>query len=122
MVFGHGRPKGVPNKATREIKEIARHYGPAVIEGLYKLATSAVSESARVAATKELLDRAYGKAPQAIEHSGAIGSYDLTRISDVALAQLEAILANAAIESAGRVQIGASGEALMIASEAISSD
>jgi hypothetical protein len=36
--YGDGRPKGVPNKATLEIKELARVHGPACIERLAELA------------------------------------------------------------------------------------
>lgn len=54
------------------------------------------SEQARVSAIKEMFDRGWGKASQAIEHSGAIGSYDLTKVSDEDLARLEAILGSIA--------------------------
>ncbi len=67
-----GRQKGSLNKATAEIKVVAREYGPdciaklAALAGLVEGATPAQSEQARVSAIKEILDRAYGKAPQAI--------------------------------------------------------
>ena len=67
---GQGRPKGVPNKATADIKALAQSYGPAAIRSLAKLAgmipgeEPAQSEPARIAATKELLDRGYGKSVQ----------------------------------------------------------
>lgn len=96
-----GRVKGVPNRATREIKSLAQSYGPAVIKHLYKLSKEAESEAAQVAAGKELLDRAYGKSPQAVQHSGAIGSYDLSKVSDGDLKQLEAILGTAAVTGGG---------------------
>jgi hypothetical protein len=63
---GQGRPKGVPNKATAEIKDLARAYGPEVLERLYALAKGAESEQARVAACKEILDRGYGKPSQSV--------------------------------------------------------
>jgi hypothetical protein len=63
---GAGRPAGVPNKATRDIKELCRGHGPAVIEGLLRLAKEADSDAAKIAASKEILDRAYGKATQMI--------------------------------------------------------
>jgi hypothetical protein len=44
-----------------------RRYGPAAIEELIRLATNAESEAARVAACREILDRAYGRATQPIE-------------------------------------------------------
>jgi hypothetical protein len=61
-----GRQKGTPNKATAEIREIARQHGAAAVERLAYLMTRAESEQAQVAACKELLDRAYGKPAQAI--------------------------------------------------------
>jgi hypothetical protein len=71
---GSGRKKGSPNKATAkvraEVKELALEHVPAVIEELARLATRAESEAARVSAIKELLDRAYGKSPQALTGDG----------------------------------------------------
>ena len=71
-----GRRKGVPNKATIEIKELARAYGPTAIAELARLAgltnqPGSENEGTRVAAIKELIDRGYGKATQPI--SGADG-------------------------------------------------
>lgn len=70
---GQGRPKGVPNKATAEIKDLARQYGPAAITELAKLAGlvdegagKAESEQARTSALNSLLDRGYGKPIQAV--------------------------------------------------------
>jgi hypothetical protein len=65
-----GRTAGTPNKATADVKAIAQQYTPAAIEELARLATGAESESARVAAIKELLDRGHGKAPQSISAEG----------------------------------------------------
>lgn len=61
-----GRTKGTPNKATIEVKELAREYAPQVLREMARLATQAESESARVAAGNAILDRAYGKPSQAI--------------------------------------------------------
>lgn len=61
-----GRRPGTLNKATAEIKEVAKQYAPAALEELARLSTAAESEQARVAAIKEILDRAYGKAAQDI--------------------------------------------------------
>ena len=59
-----GRQKGSPNKATADVKALARSYAPAALAELSRLATKAESEQARVAAIKEILDRAYGKSAQ----------------------------------------------------------
>lgn len=61
-----GRQKGTPNKATAEVKELARAHAPAAIAELARLVTEGESEAARVAAIKEILDRAYGKATQPV--------------------------------------------------------
>jgi len=69
---GAGRPKGSTNKATAEVKELARQYGAGAIDQLAKLAGlagrryTAKAEAAQVAAIKEILDRGYGKATQPI--------------------------------------------------------
>ena len=84
-----GRIAGTPNKATAEIKELARQYGGKGIEELAKLAglvvgaTKAESDQARIIAIKELLDRGYGKPTQAIEAElKADGLMDLLRALD----------------------------------------
>lgn len=74
-----GRQKGSLNKSTSEIKALAQQFGPAAIQRLAELAgfmpdpsdptglaklKGAASEVAQIAATKELLDRGYGKAVQ----------------------------------------------------------
>ena len=64
-----GRQKGAPNKATAEVKALAREYAPTALREIARLACEAESESVRVAACKEILDRAYGKATQ--PHSGS---------------------------------------------------
>lgn len=61
-----GRKAGTPNKATAEIKTLARQYSQEALEALVKVIRSTDSDSARVAAIRELLDRGYGKATQPI--------------------------------------------------------
>ena len=58
-----GSPDGRP-KAVEEIRELARAHCPDAIAELARLAVEAKSESARIAAIRELLDRGYGKATQ----------------------------------------------------------
>lgn len=65
-----GRKKGVPNKATAEIKDLAQQYAPEAVKELARLATEAESEPARVSAIKEILDRAYGRSTQSVDLSG----------------------------------------------------
>jgi hypothetical protein len=61
-----GRQKGTPNKATADVKRLARKYGPDAIEELARPAREAQSEQALISAIKELLDRAYGKCVQPV--------------------------------------------------------
>ena len=49
------------------MRELARQHCAGAIEELARLAVKAKSETARVAAIRELLDRAYGKPTQYIE-------------------------------------------------------
>ena len=63
---GKGRPKGALNKATKDVKEAARKHGPKALEVLSRLMLEAKSETAQIAAAKEILDRAYGRSTQPI--------------------------------------------------------
>ncbi len=65
-----GRVAGTPNKVTAEIRELARIDGPAVFKELVRLAFESKSEQTRVAAIKEILDRAYGRPPQSLVRDG----------------------------------------------------
>lgn len=58
---GAGRKAGVPNKSTADIKALAQQYTGAAMVELARLSVRAESETARVSAIKELLDRGYGK-------------------------------------------------------------
>jgi hypothetical protein len=71
---GH-RPKGSLNKVTLEIRTACAAHGPAMVANLVDLAHNADSEAARVAASKEILDRGYGKSSQPVEHSGVVTKY-----------------------------------------------
>jgi hypothetical protein len=64
---GAGRPIGSHNKVTNDIAQLARSYVPAAVVELGRLMLHAESESARVAAIKEIFDRAYGKSVQALQ-------------------------------------------------------
>ncbi|MFA9475135.1 MAG: hypothetical protein ACERJ2_11295 [Filomicrobium sp.] len=74
-----GRQPGTPNKATEEIKAIAREYGPDAIEQLAHLMHHAKSEQARISAAKEILDRSYGKATQPVESTQQISHAEQLR-------------------------------------------
>lgn len=72
-VPGSGRKKGSLNKVTAEIKGLAQQHGADAIQTLARLMKAADSDTARIAAARELLDRGYGKPRQAIEHTGNDG-------------------------------------------------
>ena len=63
-----GNPGGRP-KVLGELQELARHHAPEVIAELARLALKARSETARIAAGRELLDRGFGRARQSMEVS-----------------------------------------------------
>ncbi|MEQ1714121.1 MAG: hypothetical protein ABL908_22360 [Hyphomicrobium sp.] len=65
-----GRIAGTPNKVTVEIRDAARQHGPAALSELARIMTSSPSDAARIAACREILDRAYGKAPLAVTGEG----------------------------------------------------
>lgn len=78
---GKGRKKGVPNKVGRDVRALAQQYGPdallglAIMAGLTKpvkhLPAIKVSENDQVrkSAADSVLDRAYGKPSQPMEHT-----------------------------------------------------
>lgn len=62
-----GRKPGTPNKVTADVRALAGKFGPKALNTLAKIMESEKQPAAaRVSAAKELLDRAYGKAPQPI--------------------------------------------------------
>lgn len=62
-----GRISGTPNKATASLKEYAGQYTRQAIDGLVSIASNVeMPPQARVSAYREILDRAVGKAPQAV--------------------------------------------------------
>ena len=74
---GAGRKPGTPNalktSEVREVKDLAQQHAAGAIERLAFLAQKAESEAASVAACNAILDRAYGKAPQAVAGEGGEG-------------------------------------------------
>jgi hypothetical protein len=72
---GKGRPKGARNKITSDIKEIAQSYGEEAVENLVEIMRDrGAPPAARVAATKEILDRGYGKSIQTTDLKSSDGS------------------------------------------------
>ena len=79
-----GNPGGRP-RAVAEVRELARMHAPEAIIELVRLTKEAKSETARIAAIKELLDRAYGKATQFL-----ISENDGPPLADMTSEQLRA--------------------------------
>lgn len=94
-----GNPGGRP-KGEAQIKELARAHTKEAVAALVK-ALKAKSERTRVAAAEALLDRAWGKPAQEIQHSGGIGvTRDPAQLSDEELAAIAAGSGAGAAEAA----------------------
>ena len=91
-----GRKAGILNKATAEIRSLAREHGPAAIAELARLAKEAQSEPARISACNALLERAYGRsqASQPIE----IDLPDSSTLDGITMALTSIVKATAAGE------------------------
>ena len=62
-----GRKAGTPNKATREVKAVAGRYTVECVRTLMEIVRKKKAPpAARVAACKEVLDRAHGRPAQAV--------------------------------------------------------
>lgn len=74
---GAGRKKGSRSAATQEqqktLSELAKEHSPDALKALVSVMKRGKSDAARVAAANSILDRAYGKPVQAVEHSGTDG-------------------------------------------------
>jgi hypothetical protein len=68
-----GNPGGRPKKTETllEVEALARQYAPQAMEALVKIATPGKSDSARVAASIAILDRAFGRPRQTLEAKNA---------------------------------------------------
>jgi hypothetical protein len=62
-----GRKKGVPNKATADVKAAAQKYTAEALKTLAHIMKAGEPDAARVAAAKELLDRGHGRSTQTID-------------------------------------------------------
>lgn len=79
-----GRVKGTPNKATAEIRDIARQYTAEAFEALVGVLRDSESDAAKVAAAREILDRGYGKATTVLAGDQDGGPVRITKIELVA--------------------------------------
>jgi hypothetical protein len=63
-----GRQPGSPNKQTLDVKELAKDYTEDAVRTLASIMTNREEAApARVAAARELLDRAHGKPKQSVD-------------------------------------------------------
>lgn len=70
---GGGSRKGVPNKATADVRALAQEYGEEAVASLAAIMRNGeLPPAARVSAAKELLDRGYGKSKESVDLSGHI--------------------------------------------------
>lgn len=105
---GAGRPKGARSRATKSEKlslaDLAKQHTEAALNALVHVMTKSESDAARVSAANALLDRAYGKPSQAVQHTGRNGgpiqTIDLTNATDEQLDALEALIGPLADPSA----------------------
>jgi hypothetical protein len=102
---GAGRPKGAKDRATvaagATIAELARAKTDLALAALISVAKSGESEAARVSAANAILDRGYGRPPQAVQHTGPDGGpidiRALNSLTEEELDQLEHLAAKLAI-------------------------
>lgn len=69
---GAGRKKGEVGKARRGLGEMAKEHAEAALLALVEIAQGNGAASARVYAATAILDRAYGRSRQALEHSKSV--------------------------------------------------
>lgn len=90
---GAGRRKGSQNKVNAErretVSEMARGYAHDAMVSLHEIALNGESEAARVSAANAILDRAYGKPKQAMDHTSSDGSMSPQSVQSVALEALK---------------------------------
>lgn len=67
---GAGRKPGKWGAKKREIALLAQQYSDQALEALVEIAQKGTSDAARVSAAVALLDRGFGKPPQALQLSG----------------------------------------------------
>ena len=68
------RGKRVAGRATQDVKDAARKYTLPALETLATIMETSGSDPARIAAARELLDRAHGKAT--VDVAGSVGTFE----------------------------------------------
>lgn len=93
---GAGRKPGPVSAAKRQLAEKARDIADGALKTLDEIHRDRdAPHSARVSAATAILDRAYGRPPQSMEHTGKDGAplafVDLTKATDDQLSALESL-------------------------------
>jgi len=68
-----GRKPGSTNKTPKPIKELAAEHTPEALDEILRLMREAQNETTRLAAARDIIDRAYGKPTQSVEQTGKDG-------------------------------------------------
>lgn len=95
---GAGRKPGHVSKAKLDIAERAKTHGDAALRTLASIMADAdAPHSARVSAANAILDRGYGKPPQALDHSSSDGtmtprSIDASKLSTGTLREILGVM------------------------------
>lgn len=77
---GAGRKPGKVGAAKRALADMAKDHAEAALRTLVEIAAdSEAPHAARVSAANAILDRGYGKPPQALEHTGKEGGAIVVR-------------------------------------------
>lgn len=66
---GAGRKKGAVSAAKLQLAVMAKDHAEDALKTLADIARDGTSEAARVSAAMAILDRAYGKPPQSLDHT-----------------------------------------------------
>jgi hypothetical protein len=101
-----GNPGGRP-RVIGELRDLARAHAPAAIEELARLALKAKSETARIAAIRELLDRGLGKPMQfvAADNEPPLNDLNLDELRAELLADVQRIFPEYRLVPAKRLKV-----------------
>ena len=98
----NGRPPGPILANSRELKLYTAQYGTAAVDKIFSIMNDEKSDiRVQLDAAVHLLDRGYGKPAQSTKVSGAVGTYDLSKLTDEQLRSTYEVLKLAAPDTIG---------------------
>ena len=98
----NGRPPGPILANSRELKLYTQQYGTAAVDKIFAIMNDEKSDiRVQLDAAVHLLDRGYGKPAQSTKVSGAVGTYDLSKLTDEQLRSTYEVLKLAAPDTIG---------------------